>query len=240
MIILLDAVLILSLFFFYPFLFSPNKRLSSNDWGGYVVASDLNFPQPSVTGVNGSWTVPRVNSPPRSSFSAVWIGIGGDFSDTSLIQVGTEQNILGERAEYSAWYEMLPSDSVTIDSLTVSSGDEIIASIYLVNSSADLWRIQIHNANNNESFQIDVVYSSSMLSAEWILEDPYVNNHPATLANFSSATFGNCFATLGGKAGSINSYPHIQYTMYDRLNRQQISVSSISSEGTSFTVSYLT
>ena len=167
LIILLDSVLIVALILFFPLLTeSRNRSLVSSNWSGYIVASDLNNPQPFVTSVNASWTVPAVNGPVAGSYSATWIGVGGQFDDT-LIQTGTEQNYL-HRAQYSAWYELLPSDSVTIDSLTVSPGDSIIASISLLDSAANTWSIEVHDVTSNKSFHNSFTYSSSMLSAEWI------------------------------------------------------------------------
>jgi hypothetical protein len=237
LIILLDSLLIIALILFFPlFTGSPNRSLTSSNWSGYIVASDLNNPQPKVTSINASWTVPTVNGPTAGSYSATWIGVGGQFDDT-LIQIGTEQNYI-QGGQYSAWYELLPSNSVTIDSLTVSPGDSIIASISLLDSAANMWSTEIHDVTSNQSFHNSFTYVSSMLSAEWIVEAPIVNNRARTLANFGAVTFTGCTATIGGNVGTISSYPHFQVTMYTRLNMQPVSVSSLDSEGTSFTVNY--
>ena len=97
-----------------PFLKSlQTQTLVSLDWAGYVVASNNLFPLPSVAGVNGSWTVPKVETTPLDSFSAVWVGIGGQM-DTTLIQAGSEQDSISGQAVYSLWYELLPANSITI------------------------------------------------------------------------------------------------------------------------------
>jgi hypothetical protein len=239
LIILLDFLLIIALILFFPLLAeSPNRSLTSSNWSGYIVASDLNNPQPKVTSINASWTVPTVNGPTAGSYSATWIGVGGQFDDT-LIQTGTEQNYLRGGQEYSAWYELLSSNSVTINSLIVSPGDSITASISLSDSATNTWSIEIHDVTSNQLFQNSFTYVSSMLSAEWIVEAPIVSNHARTLADFGAITFTSCTATIGGNTGTINSYPHIQVTMYNRLNTQLVSVSSLDSQGTSFTVNYV-
>ena len=76
---------------------------SARNWAGYVVASDLQNPQSAVVGVSGSWTVPAVTDIGIDAFSAIWIGIGGQF-DRTLIQAGTEQDFVGGQAQYSVWY----------------------------------------------------------------------------------------------------------------------------------------
>jgi hypothetical protein len=236
-IILLDSLLIIALILFFPLLTeSPNRSLTSSNWAGYIVASDLNNPQPRVTSINASWVVPAVNGPGAGSNSATWIGVGGQFDDT-LIQTGTEQHYL-HGGQYSAWYELLSSNSVTINSLTVSPGDSITASISLLDLAANTWSIEIHDVSSNQSFKNSFTYISSMLSAEWIVEAPTVNNHARTLADFGAITFIGCTATIGDNIGTISSYSHIKVTMYNRLNTQLVSVSPLDSQGTSFTVNY--
>jgi hypothetical protein len=72
-------------------------------------------------------------------FSAVWIGIGGLFeqSDRTLIQMGTEQDSVYGNVTYSAWFELLPNDAVTITTINVTQGDEITASISLLDSATN-------------------------------------------------------------------------------------------------------
>jgi hypothetical protein len=236
---LLVFVLVLALILIYPLLASPSSQpLTSADWSGYSVASALSSPQPTVTSINGSWTVPSVNVSFTNSFSAVWIGVGGQF-DNTLIQVGTQQDSIRGQGQYSAWYEVLPADAVTIDSLSISSGDSIEASVFISNSTADMWTIEIRDITNGQSFHKSLLYDSSMLSAEWIMERPTVSNRVGTLADFGQVTFTDCEATIGGSLGTISSFPSFRITMYDRQNRQLVSVSSLSAGGSSFAVNYL-
>ena len=240
LIILLDFILVFALILFFPLLTgSTNRSIISSDWSGYVVATNLNNPQPSVTGIEASWTVPGVSASTRNSFSATWIGVGGQFSgDHTLIQTGTEQDSISGAGTYSAWYELLPNFEVTIDSLSISSGDRITASISLSDPSTNTWSIVIHDSTREQSFQNSFVYASSMLSAEWIVERPRVNNALRNLANFSELTFTACSATVGGKAEAISSLPFIEVTLYNQ-NTELASVSPLAADGSSFTVSYI-
>ncbi len=70
---------------------------TSSNWSGYAETSFA--PYSSIT---GDWTVPAVIGP-NGSYSATWIGIDG-FTNSSLIQTGTEQNYLNGSAQYSAWW----------------------------------------------------------------------------------------------------------------------------------------
>lgn len=112
-----------------PAISSQTTTVSTDlNWGGYAVASDFNNPQPIVTEVSGSWIVPQVTITQSDTFSAIWIGIGGTFGNT-LIQAGTEQDSIDGQAVYSAWFELLPQDSVIIPTINVSPGDTIDACI---------------------------------------------------------------------------------------------------------------
>jgi len=239
LVLLLIFVLVSALIVVFPFVTGPAiEQMTSADWSGYSVASDLSFPQPKVTSVNGSWTVPAVNVSVGESYSAVWVGIGGQFDDT-IIQVGTEQDSIKGQAVYSAWYELLPSDAVTIDSLTVSAGDKVTASVSLLDRAGNVWSVEITDVTRSQSVRKSLVYASSMLSAEWIVERPTLFNRLSALADFGKVTFTDCGATIGGKAGTISSFPVTEIMLISRANVRLVSVSSLASGGSSFAVSYV-
>jgi hypothetical protein len=235
--VLLASLLLVALILFPLITRSPSRRLMSFDWSGYSVASDLNNPQPEVTSINASWTVPEIKVSTEDAYCAVWIGVGGQFENT-LIQAGTEQDSINGRGKYSAWYELLPDQAVTIDSLGVSAGDRISASISLSNPTANTWSIEIHDVTDGQSFQKSLIYASSMLSAEWILERPTVNNRVSTLANFGEITFTGCTATMDSRVGTISSFASIQLIMYNRQNIALVSVSPFASNDSLFTVNF--
>jgi len=216
---------------------TQSQQLTSPNWSGYCVASDLNAPQPQVTSVSASWTVPTVGVSMGNSYSAAWIGVGGQYDDT-LIQIGTEQDSINGKTTYSALYELLPSYAVTIDSISISPGDKITASISLTNKTANTWLIEINDVTEGQSFNESLVYTSSMLSAEWIVEAPTLVNRIATLANFGQVTFTDCKATIGGEAGTIGSFPSSQITLNSHQNITLAIVSTFTSEESSFKVSY--
>jgi len=168
------------------------------NWAGYVVASNFTNLQPVVEGVSASWTVPIVTNIGVNAFSSCWVGVGGEF-DHTLIQVGTEQDFVDGFARYSAWYEMLPSTSVTINTVQISPDDQIQASVLLVNTTENVWTISISDLTNNESFQSNFTYNSQRLTAEWIVERPEINSVLANLADFGNVTFTGCQAMLSEK-----------------------------------------
>ena len=221
----------------------------SNDtnWAGYIIASDVQNPQATVTSVTATWTVPTVKISAQDTFSAVWIGIGG-FYDTTLIQTGTEQDSIQGQSEYSAWVELLPQSSITIDSLIVSPGDQINASIQLIDANTDQWSVYIKDLTTNQEYTNNFVYASSQLSAEWIVERPDITSSRArgtltSLADVGLVTFTGCQATIGGTKGAISDFPVVESIMYENVQTtdnlgvtQLAAVSNLTDNGSSFTV----
>lgn len=242
-VVLLSALLIIVLVFFfsvvYPRLASLSSRqLVSLNWSGYSVVSDLDNPQPPVTSVNGSWTVPKARVSIDNTFSAEWIGVGGQF-DQTLIQTGTGQDSVGGQAVYRVWYELMPGNLVAIQSLNVSPGDKISASISLVDPDTNTWLIEISDDTNGLSFSTNLVHVSEALSAEWIVERPTVAGRTEVLADFGRVTFTDCSANVGGKVGAIGSFPFNRIIMHDSRSVQLVNVSDLANSGSSFTVTYL-
>ena len=120
------------------------------------------------------------------------------------------------------------------------------ASIQLANATTNQWVINITDTTSMQSFQIAVVYNSSQLSAEWIVERPAISRSLtlSSLADFGNMTFSNCTATIGGVVGNINSFPYDAITMYSSNTPgntpvQLTEVSDLSPDGSEFTVSWL-
>ena len=216
---------------------SQGQGLTSTDWAGYIVSSEANKPQ--VVGINASWSVPRIGVFSSNAYSSAWIGIGGQ-SEKTLIQTGTEHDSVNGQEYYYVWYEMLPDTAVRIDTMNVSPGDVITASIILINSNMNQWAIRIHDVTNNQGFYRTFIYNSSRLSAEWIVERPHVNNQISLLANFGTLTFTDAYAKVGNTVGAIANFSYSQITMTTDLSKQLTSVSSLGEDGTSFSVTYLT
>jgi len=211
--------------------------LRLSQWSGYMVASDVQNRSPVVSSIGASWTVPEVKPSENDTFSGVWVGIGG-YGEETLIQTGTEQEYIDGRFTYYAWYELLPDYLVRIPNLHVQPGDTITASISLVNENASTWSIEISDVTRGEHFKRVVVYNSSMLSAEWVVERPKVNGVVSTLADFGNVTFTECKATVDGVTAAIGNFSYAQLVMHDE-DTALVSVSPLDEDESGFTVGYL-
>ena len=218
---------------------SQGQGLISTDWAGYIVTPELANSSQQVAGINASWTVPRVSVVSSDAYSSAWIGIGGH-SEKTLIQVGTEQDSTNGQEFYSAWYEMLPDKAVRINTINVAPGDEVTASITLVNPDINQWAIRIHDVTSGQGFYRTFMYNSTRLSAEWILERPHINNKISSLADFGSITFEDSYVKIGDNVGKIGSYSYSKVIMTNDLSKQLTSVSPLGGDEASFSVTYLT
>ena len=184
----------------------------STNWSGYGAATNLSSPATgSVTAVSGSWVVPTVTAPRRGTYySSAWVGIDG-LSDSTVEQIGTEQDVSKGTAHYDAWWEMYSSGlgqpEQVISGFKIKPGDSITASVQYTGSGN--FALKITDTTENESFtttqNTNVTQSptASQSSAEWIVEAPSVGGRQASLANFGTITFSNASATINPGSGAI-------------------------------------
>jgi hypothetical protein len=194
-----------------------------------------------------------------SSYSAYWVGLGG-FSETSqaLEQIGTDADCSSGAAKYIAWYELVPQASVNITSLTVRAGDKMSASVDVRGTTV---KLKLENLTRKQLFQRTLTASQvDTSSAEWIVEAPSLCDEQLQvcetqqLADFGTAKFANAKATTaGGHTGTIAdslwSAAAInlstagggfgpQRFARDRGTSATATPSSLSTSGSSFTVTY--
>jgi len=203
-----------------------------------MAASDIKNRTSVVSSVSAAWTVPAVQLSENDTYSGVWVGVGG-YGEETLIQAGTEQECVSGQRTYYAWYELLPAYMIRIRTLRVQPGDTITTSISLINENTSTWSIEVTDVTQGRNFRKNVVYNSSRLSAEWIVERPKVNSTVSTLADFGDVTFTECKTTLDGVTGTIGNFSYAQLVMYEDKGAALVSVSLLNDSDSSFTVSYL-
>ena len=124
--------------------------------------------------------MPKVKSTNRAdAYSVTWIGIDG-FSNSSLIQVGTEQDYYHGHPFYRAFYEILPAAETPISTITLHPGDYMTAGIAYADFGA-VGIIRITDTTTGQTFTTQQTYKGPGASAEWILEAPYLGSRPTRL-----------------------------------------------------------
>jgi hypothetical protein len=190
----------------------------SSNWFGYNLGS-LERGNTLFNSITGDWTVPTVSQHTKGQdeYSSDWIGIGGGcvdancmVGDSTLIQTGTEQDYTSGQASYSAWWEIIPSPSVSI-SMTIQPGDHMHASVAETVPDSNVWVITLQDVTRNETFTQTVPYSSTHATAEWIEETPLLigtNAGFAALPNLTSPAFD--LATVNGQPANLSSSEEMQ------------------------------
>ena len=221
---------------------------TSSNWSGYAAETNLtSAASGSVTAVSGTWNVPKATagSSTSTAYSSVWVGIDG-YSSSSVEQIGTDSDVVNGQAQYYAWYEMYPSASVNITSLSISAGDTINASVTYLTSGTHAGQFQLtitDASKTNDTFTIyETASSLARSSAEWVVEAPSSTSGILPLANFGSVTFSNATATINGKTGAIDSstWQDTAINMVSFGSTVEASTSGLTDSGgtSSFTVAY--
>jgi len=175
-----------------PKLASVNTSWSASNWSGYAEAG-------TYSGLSGTSTVPTVAASASPTYSSTWVGIDG-FTNSKLIQVGTEQDYYGGSAHYDAWWEILPAPESVLapSSYPVSPGNRMKAAIYenaatttvlsgTTPTVEHLWDIVISDVTKGWTVTTVQAYNGPTTSAEWIHEAPIVNGAVSTLAHYAVA-----------------------------------------------------
>lgn len=220
----------------------PMDTSSSGNWAGYVASS-----QPySVQKVSGSWVVPSVVPSGVDTACAIWVGIDGSGSN-SVEQIGTSHDVNNGVASHYAWFEMFPQGSNNLVGFPVEVGDHISAFVLYVPLSqglpvgSSLFILQITN-NTKRVYTIVpsiVSYDVKRLSAEWIVEAPYMNG-TLPLSSFGSVFLSNCTAEISNVSGPIDDIAWA----WDNMNMvapdgsPKALTSSLSVDGESFSVAW--
>lgn len=153
---------------------------ASSNWSGYALSGS------GYSSVTAQWSVQAVSPSRQPTYSSEWVGIDG-FSNSSLIQTGTESDYYNGAAHYDAWWEILPAPETPISSFAVHPGDLMSATITKVSGTS--WTITIRDITSNKSYTTQQTYTGPGTSAEWIEEAPTVGGRVAPLANYGQSTF---------------------------------------------------
>jgi hypothetical protein len=193
----------------------------SNNWSGYNQGT-IERGSTLFNSVGGTWVVPTAvqHKKGEAESSSAWIGIGGGcvdatctVTDNTLIQVGTEQDVNANgRASYSAWWEIIPAPSLTIDGFAVHPGDRIKALISEAVADSNVWTIDMKNLTTGATFSQTVPYPSTHATAEWIVETPLLIGTDGTglsaMPGLGSVKFTG--TTVNGAAAGLRPAEQVQ------------------------------
>ena len=203
----------------------------SADWAGWEVTGG------TYTSVSASWRVPTVTcGPGETSYSAHWVGLDGDGSD-SVEQIGTSSDCDSGTAAYSAWYEFYPAASVRLSVQTVRAGDAMTASVTSVPGSDGSYRLVLTDATRHWTKTVTgQAPQARNASAEIISEAPSDgrSGNVLPLADFQRQRFTD--VTVNGRPlSSTTGLRRVE--LADRSGTPMATVSAVSA-GNGFTVTW--
>jgi hypothetical protein len=149
-------------------------------------------------------------------------------------------------ATYTAWYEFYPQGIVNISSISVHPNDTISVNV-TYNPSTSKFTIAVSDRGQNPYSITGANSGARDDSAECIVERAHISqNSYAHLADFSIADLGldytssiGCSATASATQGPLSVFSTIEpVTMFDSSGYVMASPSFLSSDGTSFEVTW--
>lgn len=219
---------------------TTNGSVTSTNWSGYAVTGT------GFTYAKGSWHVPGVDcAKTPNAYSAFWVGIDG-YSDSTVEQTGTVSQCVGGVAQYYAWYEFYPANSVTIASVPVTGGNIISAEVSYNGSD---FKVTLTNEKTGKSYSKSAVVSgANRTSAEWIAEAPSSGGVVLPLADFVTANYGfdktgiknTSYASDKAVTGPISDFG----TRVEEITMETTSLikkavpTALTTDGSSFTVAW--
>ena len=225
----------------------------SGNWSGYAAfAGDIDSPDDgTVSDVKGTWVVPTATGGVFDAFCSDWVGIDG-FASGSVEQLGTVAEWYEGTASYYAWWEMFPAGETKIDTseMNVHPGDTISAEVQSLGGNTFHLSMTDVPADHSATQTFDTtqtvapqdVTTAQRNSAEWVHEAPGGEIGPLPLAKTTPVDFTNCYATINGTTGPIESASWTNVPI-DLVSMTTVPVnlatpSVLTGDGTGFTVDY--
>jgi hypothetical protein len=177
--------------------FRAGSGSTSTNWAGYASTAG------PFTSVSSSWTQPAGICTKKTSYSAFWVGLDGDGSN-SVEQTGSEVDCSKGTPAYYAWYEMYPKAPVNFAD-TVAPGDVFVASVTA--AAGGVFTLSIADTTQGWSHVVHATYAKAQLhSAEIIAEAPSSGSAVLPLTDFGTVAFtaseadGQPIGSVGGSA----------------------------------------
>ncbi len=228
----------------------PSLVTSGSSGGGHGHAG-TNVAQPALTALKDKPGNGKGGSggSTQTTYAAFWAGIDG-YNSNTVEQAGVMMQDQNGVAVYSVWYEFYPAAPVY--ALWSSSPGDHVAVYVNYTASNNTFVATVIDSTLNEKYvsPFTSVSGAQRSSAEWIAEAPASGGSILPLADFGTAYFGSDYAgtgtgnyaTVSGTYGSIGtlatSFSVYSMNMVNRNGSLKAQTSSLSADGTSFSVTW--
>ena len=180
---------------------------TSSNWAGYTLTDTPTTPV-AFTRATATWKQPALTCGAGAARSAIWVGLGGvDTTSGALAQLGTNGNCGSGKAQYNAFYDVIPDPGVILKRFPIKAGDIIPATVSTAQGGA-VAQFRIENLTSKLGVKGSVPVSpGERHSAEWIIEAPAGCNaagcEQADLANFGAVSFSKVATVGNGHSGTV-------------------------------------
>jgi peptidase A4-like protein len=219
----------------------------NSTWAGYVAA----LPPGTFGCVEGSWIEPTVTCGSADAALAIWVGIGGYSShDTgisddghALEKTGTGVDCENGIADHYAWHQRdpreptdlpFPATATRSGDMVVIPGDRIWAQVRFLRGRVQMTVANLTSGDLRTVSQTDAGLNRS--SSDWIVE----GEDGLPVPPFASLTFTAGNASMAGTVGAIGSRAWLRNEIDEWAGgHKRLRASPLSSDGTSFSVTWL-
>ncbi|MGI8761705.1 MAG: G1 family glutamic endopeptidase [Jatrophihabitantaceae bacterium] len=203
------------------------------NWAGYA---DDNSSGTTYLSVSGHWTQPTMTCPTHEYQVAVfWVGLDG-FNNGTVEQDGTLAECYEGVAYYYTWWEMYPTNSITIVG-NAKAGDAVTASVLYSSGKFHLRVTDVTTpaASLLETEACGAGLTCARASAEWIAETPSQARGYYPLPDFATWHLLSAHVTGGATRGVISSFPDDVIDLISIAPYNLATTSTLAPTGTSFT-----
>ena len=179
---------------------------TTTNWAGYTVVDSAATPV-SFTFATATWKQPALTCGAGASRTAIWVGLGGATGSQDLEQLGTDSDCAAGKAQYAAFYDVVPNPGGVVKRFPIRAGDILAVTVSTAQGGADV-RFRMENVTRKLVFSGSLpVPPGERHSAEWIVEAPSGCNNvaceQADLANFGTVSFTKVATVGNGHSGTI-------------------------------------
>lgn len=122
-------------------------------WSGYILSP---VPGRQFIAASGTWVQPRVTCPKANAWTLFWVGIDGNttsfFGGPTVEQGGSSAQCIGGTPQYTAWWEMYPTNNVT-PAFPISVGDHMSTGV-VYSATADTYTVTVEDITTGETFVV--------------------------------------------------------------------------------------
>jgi hypothetical protein len=157
-------------------------QTTSPVWAGYAATGAAG----TFTSVAANWMVPPTACAGPTTRSSYAVGLDGDGTST-IEQIGTEGDCVGDFPSYSGWYQMAPNAPVFFKN-PVKAGDAMTASVTALGGGT--FMLTLFDMTQNWTQVTEQTSTAATLgSAEIVAQDPVQNGQAQPLSNFGIVDF---------------------------------------------------